>query len=162
MSEYNMSHTGAELDDAINKFKSGYIDKTKVTHFATGIVPNVTAGMQMSVTGIKDEKTGETFTPKGIIGFICPTSTDNFYSSGNKPAVVAFYRNDELGDCAAIAAYNTAYSIRIHTETLKDGYNGEGKYTELEISGNSFTYYPLTAGMYGLMAAARWRWVAWG
>lgn len=25
MDEYNMSHTGAELDDAINKFKSGYI-----------------------------------------------------------------------------------------------------------------------------------------
>ncbi len=135
----------------------GYIDKTKVTHFAAGVMPNVTAGMKFSVTGIKDEKTGEAFTPKGIIGFICPTSTDNFYSSGNKPATVAFYRNDIAGDSAAIAAYNTAYSVRIHTTVLIDT-----DLPNLTISGNSFTYDSATASMYGLMAAARWRWFAWG
>ena len=35
MSEYNMSHTGAELDDAINKFISGYIDKSKMVMHIT-------------------------------------------------------------------------------------------------------------------------------
>ena len=152
-----MAHTGAELDDAINKFKSGYIDKAQVTHFATNIVNNVTAGQKLTVSGIKDEKTGEIFTPKGIIGFICPSSTSNYISSSNKPATVAFYRNDIAGDSAAIAAYNTAYSVRIHTTVLIDT-----DLPNLTISGNSFTYDASTASMYGLMAAARWRWFAWG
>lgn len=157
MAEYNMSHTGRELDDAINKVKANYIDKTKVTHFATDIVSNVTAGQKLTVTGITDEKTGEAFTPKGVMGFICPSSTSNYISSGNKPATVAFYRNDTVGDSAAIAAYNTAYSVRIHTTVLTDN-----DLPNLTISGNSFKYDSATASMYGLMAAGRWRWVAWG
>lgn len=134
-----------------------YIDKTKVTHFATAVVSIVTAGQKLIVTGIKDEKTGEAFTPKGVIGFICPETTDNYISGSNKPATVVFYRNDTVGDSVAIAAYNTAYSVRIHTTVLTDK-----DLPNLTISGNSFTYDSATASMYGLMAAARWRWIAWG
>ena len=153
MSEYYMTHTGAELDDAINKVKSGYIDKTKVKHFATGVVTNVTAGQQLSVTGIKDALTGETFNVKGLICFLCPDAATNYKTSGEKPAAVCFYKNNELSEAAAICAYNSAYSVRIHPTTPN---------SYLTISGNSFSYQSLTTSMYGLMAGDKWRWYAWG
>ena len=146
--------------NAISAISTGSNTPASSQHFATDIVTVSTAGQRLTVSNIRDAQTGEAFTPRAVAGFICPTTTTNYTSTGSKPAVVAFYRNDAIGDCAAIAAYNTAYSTRIHTDTLKDGKNDEKDYTELVIDGNSFTYYELPAGMYGLMAA-RWRWIAW-
>lgn len=143
--------TGADVDEAVQRFKDGWIEKTKISFFATGIVTNVTSGSQMSVSGIKDEVTGEAFTPKGIIAFINPTSTTTYQTSGSKPAVVTFYKNSNDSVGALIAAFSSIYSVRINTSTSYPS-----------ISGNGFTYRADTASMYGLMAAPRWRWVAWG
>ena len=178
MSEYYMSYTGAELDSAINKVKSGYVYPTEtinitqnvsdmditngktlnvnvpIKYFATGIVSNVTAGQQMTVSGIKDSVTGEAFTPKGIVCFICPTATTNYSSGqGGKPAIVMFYKDYNVDDGGGIAAYSSAYVVRINPSVPRD---------YLTVSGNSFTYKGATASMYGLMPATRWRWAAWG
>lgn len=123
-----------------------------VKHFATGVIDSVSAGQQISVTGITDSITEETFNIRGVILFICPTSATNFKTSGEKPAAACIYRDLDMSEAAAICAYNSAYSIRIHSTTPN---------TYLSVSGNSFTYQSLTASMYGVMAA-RWRWFAWG
>ena len=153
MSEYYMTHTGAQLDDAINKVKNGYIDKTKVKHFATGVVNNLTAGQELSVTGIKDALTGEAFDVKGLIFFMHPSEATNFQTSGKKPAAACIYKSNELSEAAAICAVSLVYAVRIHPTTPN---------SYLTISGNSFSYQSLTDSMYGLMACAKWRWYAWG
>ena len=167
MAEYNMSHTGRELDDAINKVKNGYIDKTKVTHFATGTVSNVTAGQKMSVTGIKDEKTGEAFEVKGVLAFIQPTSNETKYPAGHAaatPAVFAFVRDEARTFGVAMACVATSASasyvreVRLNTDI--GGVTNQPN-DDIVISGNSF-YYKANTSMYGVIAAKQWRWVAWG
>ena len=153
MSEYNMTHTGRELDDAINKVKSGYIDKTKISHFATGVVANVTSGGQIKVTGIKDNMTGETFNLKGVFACVCPTATTNYQTSSSKPGVVTFYKTADNTDGIGIATYSSAYSVRANV--------GMKNNAILSISANSFTF-AAESTMWGTMAAARWRWFAWG
>ncbi len=176
MSEYNMTHTGRELDDAINKVKNGYIQPSgnsptitsngthpvrqyenavvnvPVKFFATGVVTNVTAGGKLSVTGIKDSVTGESFTPKGYICFICPTASTNYQSSANNPAIIAFYKDSNINDSMGIAAFSPAYTARINP-SVPNSY--------VTVSGNSFSYKAVSGSMYGLMAADRWRWAAW-
>lgn len=177
MSEYYMSHTGAELDEAINKVKNGYVLPTEVInivqnnisniditngktlnvnvpvkHFATGVISSVSAGQKISVTGITDSITGETFNVRGVIFFMCPTEATNYKTAGEKPAAACIYKDFDMSEAAAICAYNSAYSLRIHNTTPN---------TYLSVSGNSFSYQSLTASMYGVMAA-RWRWFAWG
>ena len=155
MAEYNLSYTGKELDDSINKFMNGFIDKTKAFHFATGTVSNVTAGQKLYVTGIKDAKTGEAFDVKGLIAFIEPSSTQNYtVSATGKPAVCMFYRNSEITSGIAIAAYNTSLTMRVNTDFKDNEY--------IVISGNSFYYIKDTGSMYGLQASTKWRWIAWG
>lgn len=153
MSEYYMIHTGAELDDAISKVKSGYIDKTKISRFATGVVNNVTSGGQIKVTGIKDSVTGETFNLKGIVAIACPTSTTNLVTSSSKPGVVAFFKMADNSEGIGIATYSSAYSARANT--------GMADNDILSVSGNSFTFAAYTT-MWGAMACSRWRWFAWG
>ena len=120
--------------------------------FATGIVSNVTAGQTFSITGIKDEKTNKAFDVKGFIGYIEPTTATNYVSGGSKPATVAFIKTQYLDKVICIAAYSSAYSVRINPNST----------TYITISGNSFTYKPPTSGMYHVMAATQWRWIAWG
>lgn len=180
MSEYNMSHTGAELDDAINKVRSGYIlpsgnsptittngthnvknyenavvNVPVPTHFATGIVRDVTAGQKFSVTGITDAKTGEAFDVKGLVAFVEPESTQNYVVSGTgKPAVIMFYRNAEIASGVALAAYNQALTIRANADFKDNDY--------IVINGNSFYFIQMTTSMYGVQASKWWRWIAWG
>ncbi len=167
MSEYNMSHTGRELDDAINKVKNDYIDKSKVTHFATGIVPNVTAGQAIKITGITDEKTEEAFDVKGVLAFIQPTANLTVYPSGHaaaKPAVFAFVRDEArtFGIAMACAATSgsASYVREVRLNTDIGGVTNQPN-TDIIISGNGFEYTANT-GMYGVIAAQEWRWVAWG
>ena len=153
MSEYNMTHTGRELDDAINKVRSGYIDKTKISHFATGTVSNVKEGQQVRITGITDAITGEPFNLKGVVGIICPTATTNYTASSGKGAVVVFYKTSDNADGIGVAAYTPERTVRANT--------GMKNNEILGISGNGFSFLS-PATMYALMPAARWRWFAWG
>lgn len=189
MSEYYLDYTGAQIDDAINKVRSGYllpteiidifenvsdmdiskgktlnvkvpvpdnyIEKSQITHFATGIVRDVTAGQKFSVTGITDAKTGEAFDVKGLVAFVEPESTQNYVVSGTgKPAVIMFYRNAEIASGVALAAYNQALTIRANADFKDNDY--------IVINGNSFYFIQMTTSMYGVQASARWRWIAWG
>lgn len=139
----------------IEAIPNTYIDKSKVTHFATGTVSNVTAGQKMTVSGIKDSKTGEAFTVKGLVAFVEPSSTQNYTVSGTgKPAVCMFYRNSEITSGVAIAAYNAALTVRANTDFKNNEY--------IVISGNSFYFIQQTSSMWGLQAATKWRWIAWG
>lgn len=153
MAEYNMRYTGFDLDDAINKFKNDYINKTKVSCVATGVVTNVASGGNINVTGIVDDITKLTFNLKGFVCFICPTTATNYTTSGSKPAICAFYKMADGSDGTGIAAYNAAYSLRINPVTTTN---------YVTISGNSFKYTSPSGSMYGLLAAERWRWIAWG
>ena len=155
MSEYNMTHTGAQLDSAISRVLSGYIDKSEAVHFATGTVSNVTAGQKLTVSGIKDAETGEVFDVKGLVAFIEPSSTQNYTVSGTgKPSVAMFYRNTEITSGVAIAAYNAALTLRANTDFKNNEY--------IVINGNSFYYIQKTDSMWGLQASSKWRWIAWG
>ena len=132
-----------------------YIDKSKVTHFATGTVSNVTAGQKLTVSGIKDAKTGEAFDVKGLVAFVEPSSTQNYTVSGTgKPAVCMFYRNSEITSGVALAAYNAALTVRANTDFKSNEY--------IVISGNSFYFIQQTGSMWGLQASTKWRWIAWG
>lgn len=153
MSEYYMTHTGRELDDAINKVKSGFIDKTKISHFATGVINNVTEGQQVRITGITDAMTGETFNLKGVVGILCPASTTNYTTSSGKGALVAFYKTSDSADGIGVASYTPAYSVRANVGMKNNDILG--------ISGNGFSFLS-PASMYALMPATRWRWFAWG
>lgn len=150
MSEYNMAHTGAELDDAINKFKSGYIDKAQVTHFATDVV--AVSNGKATVSNITDIKTGEAFTLKGIYMIACPTETMYYKTATGQPAAMAIYCNFETGESSCAAIYSIAYQGRLHHTAARD---------RLSVSGNSFTYQENSTSMYGLVNT-RWRWFAWG
>ena len=155
MSEYNMTHTGAQLDSAISKVLSGYIDPSEVTHFATGTVSNVTAGQKLTVSGIRDSATGTAFDVKGLIAFVEPSATQNYTVSGTgKPSVVMFYRNTEIASGVAVAAYNATLTLRVNTDFKNNEY--------IVISGNSFYFIQKTDSMWGLQASSKWRWIAWG
>lgn len=167
MSEYNMTHTGKELDDAIAKVMSGYIDKSSASHFATGTVDSVTAGQKMTVTGIKDEATGEAFDVKGVMAYIQPTENKTVYPANHAsgtPAVVCFIRDNRRGFGIAMACAATSTSasnvreIRLNTDL---GGVTSPNNTTITFNANSFTYTART-DMYGLLAASQWRWVAWG
>ena len=139
----------------VNAIPSNYIDTSNINHFATGVVNNVTAGQKLTVTGIKDSKTDEAFTVKGLVAFVEPSSTQNYTVSGTgKPAVAMFYRNSEITSGIAIAAYNTSLTMRVNTDFKNNEY--------IVISGNSFYYIKDTSSMYGLQASTKWRWIAWG
>lgn len=131
----------------------GYIDKTKISHFATGTISNVKEGQQVKITGITDTITGETFNLKGVVGIICPTATTNYTTSQGKGAVVVFYKTSDNADGIGVAAYNAAFSVRANT--------GMKNNEILGISGNGFSFLS-PASMYALMPASRWRWFAWG
>ncbi len=128
----------------------GYIDKSKVTHFATGVV-NITAG-KVTVSGIADEKTGEAFTPKGIYAVACPSETMYYKSANGQPAAMAIYCNFATGESSCAAIYSIAYQGRLHHTAARD---------RLSVNGNSFTYQESQTSMYGLVNT-RWRWFAWG
>lgn len=201
MSEYNMTHTGRELDDAINKVKSGYvlptetynitsevrdlditmgktlnvimsipdgyIDKTKICHFATGVVNNITAGQAVSVTGIKDDATGEAFEVKGILFYIQPTANSWLYPPNHASSIPACFclvrdNSRRFGTAMSCGAQSStaSYVREVRFNTSIGGVTNVNN-TELLITGNSFSYIARN-DMYGLLAASQWRWVAWG
>ncbi|MBO5935662.1 MAG: hypothetical protein J6Q94_09280 [Clostridia bacterium] len=50
MSEYNMTHTGRELDDAINKVKSGYVLPTEIYNIYSNVSDlDITMGKTLNV-----------------------------------------------------------------------------------------------------------------
>ena len=50
MSEYNMTHTGRELDDAINKVKSGYVLPTEIYNIFSNVSDlDITMGKTLNV-----------------------------------------------------------------------------------------------------------------
>ncbi len=155
---------GTEVEFVLS---DGYIDKTKVTHFATSIVPNVTAGQKLTVTGITDEKTGEVFEVKGVLAFIQPSSNTTVYPANHAaatPAVFAFVRDKSRGfgiGMACVATSGSASYVReVRLNTDIGGVTNQPN-DDIVISGNSF-YYKANTSMYGVIAAKQWRWVAWG
>lgn len=138
-----------------------------VTHFASGTVSNVTAGQQLTVTGIKDILTGEAFTPQGVFGFVEVTSNTTLYPANHKnniPAVFCFVRDNRTKFGIAMACFSTEDKVANLREVRFNadigGVSGKEN-TYITFSGNSFTYVGVTS-MYGLLGASKWRWAAWG
>lgn len=135
----------------VTEFASALVN-VPTKHFATGVVTNVSSGGAMSVTGIKDAVTGEAFTPTGVACFICTTTKQNYTGGGSTPSIILFYKDFNINDGVGHAAFTPAYTARINPDVPRD---------YLTVGGNSFTYKAAKGTMYGIMAAERWRWVAW-
>ena len=151
MSEFHISYTGEELDSAINAVKNNYVDKRKMFRMATGIVTNVTAGQELTVTGILDEKTDQPFDVKGVFACIEPTTTTNYSASGDgKPGLLVIYNANSDAGTVIVATYSAKNTVRAGCRS-----------TRLTMSGNSFSIMADTS-MYGVVAASKWRWIAWG
>lgn len=150
MAEYCMAYMGSELDSAINKVKNNYVDKKTTFYVASGVVSNVTSGQEFSVSGIKDDKTGQTFDVKGVFACIEPTATTTYSSYANKPSLVAFYNASVESGTVIIAGTDKTYSVRAGCNSSR-----------LTFSGSRFTFMA-DQTMYGVMSASKWRWVAWG
>ena len=151
MADFYMRYTGEDLDSAINKVINDYVDKKRMFRMATGIVTNVTAGQELSVTGILDEKTDEPFDVKGIFACIEPTTTMNYAAGGvAKPGLIVVYNTNSDAGTVVVAAYSEKNTVRAGCKS-----------TRLTMSGNSFSVMADTS-MYGVMAASKWRWIAWG
>lgn len=158
MSEYKINHTGAELDDAISKFKSGYIDKSKITNFATGEIKNVTAGQRIEASGIVDVVSGEKFDLKGVLLYVQPDETTTVYPLNHAaecPAVFCVVRDDRSGFGVAMVCNSTDGNVR------EVRMNIATPFSRITFDENSFSY-TAADSMYGLIAADSWRWVAWG
>ena len=164
MAEYNLNYTGKELDDSINKFIGGFIDKTKISHFATGTVKVLTAGQKMTVTGIKDAATDETFTPKGVLAYIHVTSNSWLYPANHatgKPAVFCFIRDFDRGFGVGMACGTNGEKMEVRFNSDIGGVSSPSN-NYITVDNGNFSYISITNSMYGLMAAPIWRWVAWG
>ena len=81
MSEYNMSHTGAELDDAINKFISGYIKPSGNTSIKTNGTHDVRAFENAVVDVPNFEIASSSVSPSSDV-------TSIYFSTPFKPRVV--------------------------------------------------------------------------
>ena len=135
------------------------------THFATDTVKNVTAGQAITVTDIKDEKTGEPFDVKGIMCFIQPSATKNVAPvnyAANTPATFCFVRDYSRNFGLAMAGHSddTDPHVREVRLNLEVGSSTDSKQT-ITISGNSFTY-KARDDMWGVIKSTFWRWIAWG
>ena len=87
MSEYNMSHTGAQLDEAIEKVMSGYID-------SSDIIMNITKSASGTFTGsgqtCANLSIGLNFRPKIIL--IAATSAITTTNTGSPYEISAVWR----------------------------------------------------------------------
>lgn len=138
-----------------------------VTHFATGVVNNITAGQAVSVTGIKDDATGEAFEVKGILFYIQPTANSWIYPPNHASSIPACFclvrdNSRRFGTAMSCGAQSStaSYVREVRFNTSIGGVTNVNN-TELLITGNSFSYIARN-DMYGLLAASQWRWVAWG
>lgn len=107
MSEYNMTHTGKELDDAINKVKSGYIKPSGSKNISANgthdvkqyenVVVNVPISKLSYGALTGSGKAGDTFTvPYSSIGFIPKRAVLIAASSSAKVAngVICFHTGE--------------------------------------------------------------------
>ena len=151
MSEYNMSHTGAELDDAINKFISGYIDKSKM-------VMHITKQTSGEFTG-----SGQTLSSVG-------------FSFGFKPKIFLIQNLDAVWTGSDAAPYSLVGSVMIRD----DNYEELEHRTSFVLKGNSSNgygrggqsstnfFYPSENGIQGtgtsvkMSSGVRYNWWAWG
>ena len=152
MSEYNMAHTGAELDDAINKVKNGYIDKSK---------------MVMHIT----KETSGTFTGSGQT-----LSNIAIRTIGFKPKVFLIQNVDAVWTGSDAAPYSLVGSVMIRD----DNYEELEHRTSFALKGNSSNgygrggqsntnfFYPTENGVQGTgtsvkaNSGVKYNWWAWG
>ena len=152
MSEYNMSHTGRELDDAINKVKNGFIDKSKLTLHTTKTATG-------SFTG-----SGQTLSNIAITNI------------GFKPKIFLVQNQDAVWTGSDSAPYSLVGSVMIRD----DNYNELEHRTSFALKGNSTNgygrggqsntnfFYPITNGVQGTgssvkaSSGVKYNWWAWG
>ncbi len=151
MAEYNMSHTGRELDDAINKVKNGYIDKSKLTMHIT-----------QSASG--------TFTGSG------QTLTNINIQTGFKPKIFLMQNVDAVFTGSDASPYSLVGSVMLRD----DNYEELEHRTSFVLKGNSSNgygrggqsstifFYPVENGVQGVGSnvkasnGIKYNWWAWG
>lgn len=151
MSEYNMSHTGRELDDAINKVKSGYIDKSKLT---------------MHIT----KEASGTFPGNG------KTLSNISINTGFKPKIFLIQNQDAVWTGSDAAPYSLVGSVMIRDDNFAElehrtsfalkgnSSNGYGRGGQ----SNTNFFYPVENGVQGTGSSVKsnsgvtYNWWAWG
>lgn len=152
MAEYNMSHTGKELDDAINKVKNDYIDKSKLTMHIT-----------QSATG--------TFTGSGqtLENISIPTI-------GFKPKIFLMQNSEAVWTGSDASPYSLVGTVMLRD----DNYEELEHRTSFVLKGNSSNgwgrggqsstnfFYPVENGVQGVGSnvkasnGIKYNWWAWG
>lgn len=167
MSEYNMSHTGAELDDAINKVKSGYIKpsgNTTITSNGTHNVKqyeNAVVSVPLQHTRIS-KTTGSSATqsysiPLSEIGFtprayaiIAYNSSDISSAVSNQPHILGTANNLASSNPAGCISASASGVIKI--QTVGGSFSGA-------VNGNNFTF---TSTYAYLRGSTRYYFYFWG
>ncbi|MBR3868068.1 MAG: hypothetical protein IKM66_02015 [Clostridia bacterium] len=171
MSEYNMSHTGAELDDAINKVKNGYIlpsgnsptITTNGTHNVKqyeNAVVSVPQGMTQHTKISKTIGSSSTqsysiplseigFTPKAYAVIAYPSSEIASAVSG-QPHILGTANN--LGSSNPSGCISASASGVIKIQTVGGSFSGA-------VNGNNFTF---TSTYAYLRGSIRYYFYFWG
>ena len=172
MSEYNMSHTGAQLDSAINKVNSGYIlpedditikingthdvrafenavvNVSDSQHFAFGY-KTMTANASFEITGLTDQN-GDSFTPKGYAFTLLPSVSSAFSGSDSTPSLIACVFDSENKRMT-----RTRTSNAVHQAFANIGYSSYG------VSEGGFKQTASSDEKYNCFGA-EYFWIAWG
>ena len=151
MAEYNMSHTGRELDDAINKVKNDYIDKSKLTM-------HITREASGSFTG-----SGQTLANINI-------------QTGFKPKIFLMQNSEAVWTGSAASPYSLLSSVMLRD----DNYEELEHRTSFVLKGNDSDgwgrggqsnqnfFYPVENGVQGTGTSVKagngikYNWWAWG
>ncbi len=172
MSEYNMSHTGAELDSAINKVNSGYIlpsgnksitangthdvknyEKAVVNisdsqHFAYGY-KTMTANASFEITGLTDRQ-GNSFTPKGYMFTLLPSASSTYTGGESTPSLVACVFDSVNKRMTRTRPTNTAWQTFCNTSYSSYGVS-DGGFKQTSSSDTKYNSF-----------GTEYFWIAWG
>lgn len=151
MSEYNMTHTGRELDDAINKVKSGYVLPFEVYNIYSNVSDlDITMGktlnvdIQPSVDYVKLNKYFyEKYSPTGSSSLV----KSKTFSCGFQPKVVLIVPNTDTTfsttNTNIFSAYISLGSFELRREglyKLSSGNRLGASSGGISISATGFTY----------------------
>ena len=174
MSEYNMTHTGAELDSAISKVHSGYImpsgtkpeeitsngrhnvkeyefadvNVSDSQHFAFGY-KTMSANTSFEVTGITDSQ-GNSFKPKGYAFTLLPASGSEFTGGSSAPSLVACVYDTVNKRMTRTRTGQNAWSVFANV-SVSSGTVAEGSFRQAASSDKKYNCF-----------GAEYFWIAWG
>lgn len=163
MSEYNMTHTGKELDDAINKVKSGYINAAGTQNYTTQFksdVFSVSSDTLVSNVSIPVGFKPKIFVIRANAGI---TSTSSRYyittswvvTDNNYEHILS--KPDGSADARSAGSIGFYYSSNSARSAQSNSINNSLQVTDNGVKGNGST-----GSSYYFKANTTYFWFAWG